>query len=113
MIFRRQLLVAEEDDLVVEQGLADTSGLEVTERPREVDTIDLGTESAGDGLYSKNPKASVVAQIVDRVPRLGQSPRLVIKENRRPEHLHQEKHRTVLRGLFPNSLSHFSSSSFL
>jgi hypothetical protein len=53
VILRRQLLVAEEDDLVVEQGLADTSGLGVIERPREVDTFDLGTEGAGNGLYSQ------------------------------------------------------------
>src|SRR5258708_38694312 len=48
VFLRRQGLIAEEDDEMFEEGPADLSELPRLERPREIDTADLGAKRAGE-----------------------------------------------------------------
>src|SRR5262249_42403256 len=50
MLFRGQVLVMKENDLIVEQCLADLANDLVGERPGEIDASDFGTKRARDPL---------------------------------------------------------------
>src|SRR5271169_5685203 len=50
MLFRGQMLVVKENDLIVEQGLADLANDLVREWPGQIDASDFGAERACDPL---------------------------------------------------------------
>jgi hypothetical protein len=50
MLFRRQMLVVKENDLMVEQCLADLANDRVGEWPGEINASDFGTKRARDPL---------------------------------------------------------------
>jgi len=57
VLFRRQVLVVEEDHLIVEQRLTDLADNPVIERLRQIDPRHLGAERAGNPVHLDVSKA--------------------------------------------------------
>ena len=69
-----ELLVAEEDDAVVEQGLADVADGSLVEIRADVDIVDLGADGAGDGPHLDPAVAHHVSSGQLLVTRLWRAP---------------------------------------